>query len=184
MKVQLLQIARIERGGIGRDHGEHGLHEAAHRRHHLGKFVVGFGVNAGVAANFADGLGVIVHAPQMIAIGHGRESAIERQNFETVARKIKLANDFGAKQRDHVGTFGKKKAGNDFFSNGGAAQNVTAFEDQHFFAGLGQISGVDQSIVTATDDDHVVVLHHFARAPLHTSARNRRKSDCKARTTN
>ena len=64
--------------GSGRDHREQGLHEAAHRGHHLGEFVVGFGVDAGVAADFADGFGVIVHAPEMVTVGHGGEGAVER----------------------------------------------------------------------------------------------------------
>ncbi len=53
-KVQLLEIFGIERGGIGRNHREQRLHEATHGRHHLREFVVGLGVEAGVAANVAD----------------------------------------------------------------------------------------------------------------------------------
>src|SRR5450432_1077086 len=179
--MELLEVARIKRGGIGRHHGEHGLHEAAHRRHHLRKFVVSLGVNARVAANFADGFGVVVHAPEVIAVGHGRKGAVERQNFETVSWKVELADDFRTQQGDYVRTFGKKKTGDDLFGNGGATENVAALEDQNFFAGLGQVGGVDQSVVTATDDDHVIMLRHFVKAPSHTSARYREKSDRKAR---
>src|SRR5438552_13511050 len=92
-EMELLEIFGIERGGIGRNHREHRLHEAAHRGHHLGEFVVGFGVEAGVAANVADGLSVIVYAPEIIAAGHGRERAVEREDFQAVARKIEFAND-------------------------------------------------------------------------------------------
>ena len=82
-----------------------------------------------MAANFAAGFGVIVHAPQVIAVGHGRKRAVERQNFQAVARKIELANDFRAKQRDDVRAFGEKKAGDDFFGNSGAAENVAALQN-------------------------------------------------------
>src|SRR5206468_9748632 len=94
-EMELLEIFGIERGGIERNHREHRLHEAAHRGHHLGGFVVGFGVKAGVAANVADGLSVIVYAPEIIAAGHGRERAVEREDFQAVARKIEFANEEG-----------------------------------------------------------------------------------------
>jgi len=159
-EMQLLEIFGIERGGIGRNHRQHRLHEAAHRGHHLGEFVVGFGVEAGVAANVADGLSVIVYAPEIIAAGHGRERAVEREDFQAVARKIEFANDFGAKKRDDVRTFGEKKTGEDFFGDSGAAQNVAAFEDDNLLAGLGEVCGVDQAVVATADDDNVVLLPH------------------------
>ena len=80
-EMKLLEIARFERRGVRRNHGQHRLHEAAHRRHHLREFVVGFGVDAGMAANFALRARVIVHSPEVISIGHRRERAIERQDF-------------------------------------------------------------------------------------------------------
>ena len=84
-----------------------------------------------------------------------------------MARKIELADDFRAEERDHVGTFGEEKAGDDFFGDGGTAEDVAAFEDQDFFAGLGQIGCVGEAIVTAADDDHVVVLlRHVARVSI------------------
>jgi hypothetical protein len=69
-EVKLLEIFRIQRGGIRRDHRKHRLHEAAHRRHHFREFVVGFGVEAGVATDFTLGFGVIVDAPKVVAIEH------------------------------------------------------------------------------------------------------------------
>src|SRR5579859_1927523 len=62
-EMKLLEVAGLEGGGVGRNHGKERLHEAAHRGHHFGEFVVGLGVNAGVAANLALRAGVIVHAP-------------------------------------------------------------------------------------------------------------------------
>ena len=61
---QLHQFAWVQRRRVGRNHAEDGLHEAAHRLHRLAEFIVGFGVNARVAGNFAMRLAVIVHAPQ------------------------------------------------------------------------------------------------------------------------
>jgi hypothetical protein len=41
---------------------------------------------------------------------------------------------------------------------------VTAFEDKNFFAGFGEVSGVDQAVVAAADDDCVVMLHAVKRS--------------------
>src|SRR5258708_3082873 len=109
-KVQPLEIFGIERGGVGRNHREQWFNEAAHGRHHLREFVVGFGVETGVAANVADGLGVVVDAPEIVAAGHGRKGAIEGKDFQTGARKIEFANNFGTGNADHVKTIRKKKA--------------------------------------------------------------------------
>src|SRR6266404_1012645 len=120
-EVEALEVTGMQGGRIGRDHGEDGLHEAAHRGHHLGEFVVGFGVEAGVAANFALRAGVVIHAPEVVAVVHGSEGAVEGEYFEAVAREIEFANDFWAQERDDVGTFGEEEAGDDFVSDGGAA---------------------------------------------------------------
>ena len=153
---QLHQFARIERGGVGRHHAENRLHEAAHGLHGFAEFVVGFGVDAGVAGDLAMSFAVIVHAPQIIAAGHGRERAVERKNFEAVAREIEVADDFRPQQRDHVGADGKLEAGEDFFGAGRAAENVAAFEHQNFLSGARQVGGVDQAVVAAADYDDVV----------------------------
>jgi len=122
-----------------------------------------------MAADFALGTGVVVHAPEMIAVGHRGERAIEGKNFEAMAGEIEFANDFGAEEGDYIGALGEKKTGDDFFGDGGAAENVAAFEDKNFFAGFSEIGSVDQSVVAAADDDCVVMLRHAVK--LHTNPR-------------
>jgi len=61
---------------------------------------------------------------------------------------------------DYVGTFGEEEAWHDFFGDGGAAKDAAAFEDQHFFPGFGQVGCVHETVVTASDDDHIVGLRH------------------------
>ena len=114
---QLHQVFGIQRRRVGRHHREDRLHEAAHLQHRLAEFVVGFGVELGVARNFAPRHAVIVDAPEVIAVGHRREGSVERQNFKAVTRQIELANDLGPQQRDHVGADGKLEAGKDFFGD-------------------------------------------------------------------
>jgi hypothetical protein len=41
---------------------------------------------------------MIVHAPQVVAIGHGCERAVEWKNFEAVTRQVQFANDLGAQE--------------------------------------------------------------------------------------
>ena len=127
---------RIERCRVGRNHAEDRLHEAAHGLHGFAEFVIGFGVDAGVAGNFAMRLAMIVHTPQIIAARHRRESAVERQNFESVAGKIEVTNNFGSQQRDDIRANGKLEAGKNFFGASRAAENVAALEHQHFLSGF------------------------------------------------
>src|SRR5208282_4611799 len=106
------------------------------------EFIVGFGVNSGVAGNLAMRLAMIVHAPQMIAVRHGGESAVERQNLESVAGKIEVTNNLGAQQRDDVRANGKLEAGKHFLRTSRAPENVAALEHQDFLARFRQIGGI------------------------------------------
>ena len=157
---KFFEITRIERGGIRRNHAQNRFHEAAHRDHRLAEFFVGFGVELRVALDFAAGFGVIIDAPEVIAVGHGRESAVERKNFQAVAREIEVANNFRAKKRDDVRKNGKFEAGNDFFGDSGAAENVAAFENKDFLPRFREVSRIDEAVVAATDDNNVVALRH------------------------
>ena len=161
---EFFQVARIEGSGIRRNHGENRLYEPAHRDHRLAEFFVGFGVEFGVALEFAARFSVIVLAPEIIAAGHRRDRAVEREDFQAVAREIEIANDFRAKQRDNVREDGKFETGNDFFGNGRAAENIATLENQDFLACLGEIRRIHEAVVAAADYDDVVFLRHeFSR---------------------
>ncbi len=156
MKSSFISSRGLSVFGIGRHHAEDRLHEAAHGLHGFAEFVVGLGVHAGVAGNLAVSFAMVVHAPEVIAAGHGREGAVEREDFEAVARKIEIANDLRPQQRHHVGADGELEAGKNFFGAGRAAENVPPFEHQNFLAGVCEIGGVDQAVVAAADHDYVV----------------------------
>ena len=81
-------------------------------------------------------LAVVVHAPQVIAAGHGSKCAIERKNFQAVAGKIEVANDFRPQQRDHVGAHRELESRKDLFRDGRAAEHVPPLEHQNFLAGF------------------------------------------------
>jgi hypothetical protein len=81
-----------------------------------------------VPGDLAMGLAVIVDAPQIIAIWHRCEGAIEGQDFQSVAGKIKVADNFWPQQRDHIGTHGEFEARKDFFRDRGAPEHMTALQ--------------------------------------------------------
>ncbi len=109
-----------------------------------------------MAGNLAVGLAVVVHPPQVIAVGHGREGAVERQDFQAMAGKIEIADNLRPQQRDHVGAHRELESGEDFFGDGGPAEHVPALQHQHFLSGARQIGGVDEAVVASADHDHIV----------------------------
>jgi hypothetical protein len=110
-----------------------------------------------VAGNFAMRLAVIVHAPQMVAVRHGGESAVERQNFKSVAGKLEVENDLGPQQRDDIRANGKLEAGKDFFRASRAAEDVAPLEDEHSLSRFRQIGGVGEAVVASANNDYVVL---------------------------
>ena len=100
---------------------------------------------------------VIVYAPQVVAVGHRRERAVEWKNFETVSRQIEFANDLRPEQRDDVGTDGEAEAAEDLLGDGCATHHVSPFEDENPSAGGTEVGGSDETVVAAADDDGVVL---------------------------
>src|SRR5580698_2010015 len=157
---KFFQVARVEGRGIGRDHAENRLYEAAHGDHGFAEFFVRFGVEFGVTLEFPARFTVIVLTPEVVAVGHGGQGAVEREDLQPVPREIEIANDFRPQQRNDVGEDREFKSGDDFFGDGCAAQDVAFFQDQNFFAGLGEIRRVHQAVMAAADYDDVVFLCH------------------------
>src|SRR5208337_4835619 len=154
---QLKQIARVQRGRIGRHHAQDWLDESAHLQHRLAKFLVGLGIEPRMASYLPHGLAVIVHAPQVVAIRHGREGAVQRENLEAVPGKIEIADDFRPQQRYHITADRELEAGNDLFCYRSAAQHMTALQHQHPLACARKIGGVNQSVVPTADYDGVIL---------------------------
>jgi hypothetical protein len=77
-----------------------------------------------------------------------------------MAREVEIANDFRTKKRDDVGKNGKLEAGNDFFRDSSAAENVAALEDQNFLTRAREIGGIHKAVVAAADDNDVVTFCH------------------------
>src|SRR4029077_14754105 len=108
---------------------------------------------------------VIVHAPQMVAVRHRCESAVEGEDLKSVPGKIEVANDFGPQQRDDIRANRKLEAGKNFFRASRPAENVAALEHEHLLSCFRQIGGVGKAVVASANHDYVVL--HSARKSRH-----------------
>src|ERR1700691_2974160 len=74
-----------------------------------------------------------------------------------MARKVEIANNLRAQQRNDIGTDRKLEARKYFFCARGTSKNVAAFEHQNFFPGLGEVGGVGETVMPSTNHDYVVL---------------------------
>ena len=80
--------------------------------------------------------------------------------------QLEVAHDLGVQQAHDVGEHREGKARNHFLRHRGSAQDVAALEHQRAQPGLRQVGAAGQSVVAATDDDHIVHLCHGRRTRL------------------
>ena len=163
---QVLDALQRKLGRIRRRHAQDRLDEPAHVGHRLAVLVVGLGVDLGVAGDLPARLGVVVDAPEVVAVEHRRERPVQREDLEAVPGEVEVADDLGPQQRDDVGAHRELEAREDFLGHRRAAEHVTPFEDENFLSGAREVGGVDQAVVPASDDDDVVLRAHVVRRPL------------------
>src|SRR5690349_25086032 len=106
--------------------------------------------------NFAARPRVIVDAPEIIAVGHRRERAVEWKDLEAVTREIEFANNLRPQQRDDIRTNRELEAGENLFRHRRAAEHVPALEHEHLLARAREISRVNQTVMPAANHDDVV----------------------------
>src|SRR6266540_1398753 len=99
---------------------------------------------------------MIVHAPQVVAVRHRRERAIERKDLEPVMGKIELADDLWPQQRHYVRAHREAESLEHLLGHGGATDQMTSLEHEHLAAAARKIRGGRQNVVAADYDDHVV----------------------------
>ena len=73
-------------------------------------------------------------------------------------RELEVADDLGPQQRHDVREDREAEAREDLLGHGRATEDVTLLEDERPQAGLGQVRGADEAVVTATDHDGVIGL--------------------------
>src|ERR1700681_813198 len=111
-----------------------------------------------MSRDFTMRFAMIVHSPEVIAVGHRCESAIQWKNFESMAGKIEIANDLRTQQRHDVRANGKPESRKHFFRASRAPEDVAPLQHEHFLTGFGQIGGVGEAVVAAADYDYIVFL--------------------------
>ena len=105
-------------------------------------------------------LAMIIYAPQIITARHGRERAIKRKNFQTMARKIEVANDLRPQQRNHVRANGKLESRQNFLGDRRTTEHMPALEHEHFLPCARKIRGMREPVVPSADHDCIVRNSH------------------------
>jgi hypothetical protein len=106
---------------------------------------------------------VVVHAPQIVAIRHRGECAVEWQDLEPVSREIELADDLGTQQRHDIRADGILESRVNLFRDGSATKDMAPFQHEDLAARSCETGGIHETVVPTADDDDVVVHACCAR---------------------
>ncbi len=167
---QLLDVARLERGRVGRLAHQQRLDEFALAHHVAGIAIVGLGVALRVARNFAAQRIVIVVQRQVPSALHHGAAALVGNHLQPILRQLQRAHDFRPQQAAHVGAIRVGEILVQSPAHRRAADEGISLEHQHLEAGARQIAGRDEAVVSGPDDDRVQALgpRHRARAQAGT----------------
>ena len=157
------EILGTHRGRIGRHHGQNRLYRHRELIHQLTEVVVRVGISRRVPVDLSPCVIVICPTREVVAVRERRESALERQDPESVLRQLEVSDDLGPKQAHHVGAHRVLEPGIDLLGDCGATEDVPPFKDQNLLPRPGEIGRGHQPVVTTPDDDRVVSAHaHLA----------------------
>src|ERR1041384_7700191 len=101
---------------------------------------------------------MVVHSPEIVAIRHRRKGAVERQDFETMAWQVEVANDLWPQKGNNVRTDRELESGENLFRDGGGTEHVSALQHQHFFARTSKVRSVREAVVASANHDNVVFV--------------------------
>src|SRR6266481_5084594 len=102
------------------------------------------------------GPGVIVHAPQIVAIRHRGECSIKREDLHPVPGQIQFSNDLRTEKGHDVRRDGEFESRKNFFGDRRAAEHMPALADQNVLACSRQVCGVNKTVMSATDHNDIV----------------------------
>src|SRR5204862_3569013 len=80
--------------------------------------------------------------------------------FVAEALELEVVDNALLQEAGEVGSGRDAKSGPNFFGDGAAADELTAFEHKHALPRPGQVRGRDQSVVARAYDDRVVLSRH------------------------
>jgi hypothetical protein len=169
--VHLAQLGR-ERGLLGQRLGSLGpelgrdlMQQRADERAETGEpllpTLVGVGVARGELADLGAARLRVVGEQQMAAVGARREVGALRVDVVAVLGETQVAHHRLGEQAHDVRQAGDGEVGPEgLLGDRGAADGVPALQHQHAAAGAGKVTGGDEAVVAAADDDHVVRVRH------------------------
>src|SRR5690606_28164291 len=82
------------------------------------------------------------------------------KHLEAELPQFELADDLRVKQAHDIGKDRELEARHDLVRDGGAAQNVAPLENERLEPRLCQIRATGQTVVSAANDDDVVIRRH------------------------
>src|SRR6266403_2794117 len=119
------------------------------------------GVFGGEAGDAAGGFGVIVVEEERFAIDRrGEEAGVGMQHVTVVFLKLHVGRDVGAQRADGVRESGGAEAGMEFLSDGAAADEFAALENERLEAALGEIESGDERVVTTANENYALSDRH------------------------
>ena len=154
-----------------------GLSAAANRRSRCQQQRIGFAIGTDPRTVNA-AIGLHHHRRCRARQRHGCQ--IERSPAQSVRFQGQLVDHSGGHLMQQVGAGGDAEARRELARHRRSAHAVGRFQHQHPVTGAGQVAGADQAVVTAADDDRVVV-RILARRVVHAgSAMRRSRSTARA----
>ncbi len=145
---------------IGRRHCQHRLNDGRHALEHL--FIFGI-VRRVLLAELRDlaQIGVFIRAEKQVsAVQKGRERRrIALHGGEAIVGQAQVPDDFRPKQTVDIGGRRHLEAGKRLLGDAGTTDDIAAFQDKHLPFSFGKVASRDQAIVSAANDDCVVMSH-------------------------
>ena len=151
-----LQVARLERGRVGRRAQQERADELA-LAHDVGRVPVVRVRVARVVARKLAALHLLVRVvAEDVAVRRDGHAAAVGHDLQAVARELEVAEQLRAQQAAHVGAVRVHPAFLDLAADGRAADPGHALDHEHLEPGAREIGGVGQAVVARADDDRVV----------------------------
>ena len=172
---QAAELLRADRTHPRRPHHEQIPDSPAQVVHPQAEERVVVGVPAGELEERFARLRGVVPAGQRPPVPEWGEGTVERLELQAVPCEVEVVNDLRPEQADHVGEDRNRESRQDLLAEGGAAHPVVLFDQQNPPSGPRQVTGRDQPVVPAPDDDGVVAVQGLDLGLLEVRAPRARK---------
>ena len=118
----------------------------------------GVGVSLRVPGDLTDVRVAILAEEQVVAVLHRRECRVHEQGHEPVPHEFELLNDLGPNQAEAIREGREAEPRMQLLGDRCATNEMTSFEDEGAQPSLREVGAIDEAVVTATDNDGVVLV--------------------------